>query len=97
MKTKSVNDKRRWEDVWSDRLPKTRKKIERIKGKWGNEGETEQLPTRGEAQSGPVKTPYYEVYESYKKDAEDAVSKETIPPAYKQPVKDYFDSLKPNP
>ena len=97
MKTKGAKDTRRWEDVWSDRLPKTRQKIDRVKGKWGNEGETEQLPTRGEAQNGPVKTPYYEVYESYKKDAEDAVSKETIPPAYKQPVKEYFESLKPNP
>jgi hypothetical protein len=89
-------DKRRWEDVWSDRLPETQKKISRITGKMGNEGEMEQLPTRSEAQGGPVKTPYYEVYESYKKDAEDAVAKDTVPPAYKQPVKQYFDSLKPN-
>jgi hypothetical protein len=24
------------------------------------------------------------------------VSREVVPPAYKQPVKDYFDSLKPD-
>jgi hypothetical protein len=88
-------DSRRWGDVWSDRLPKTQKKMDRITGKMGNNGEVEQLPTRTEAEGGPVRTPYYDVYESYKKDAEDAVSKEVVPPAYKQPVKEYFDSLKP--
>jgi hypothetical protein len=81
--------------VWSDRLPKTRKKIDRVTGKYGEEGEVDQLQTRTEAQGGPVTTPYYEVYESYKKDAEDAISKEAVPPAYKQPVKEYFESLKP--
>jgi hypothetical protein len=94
-KSKRTGDKRRWEDVWSDRVPATRKKIDRVQGKYGEEGETEQLPTKTEAKGGPVKTPYYEVYESYNKDAEDAVSKEKIPPAYKQPVKDYFESIKP--
>lgn len=95
IKSKRTGDKRRWADVWSDRVPATRKKIDRVQGKYGEEGETEQLPTRTEAKGGPVKTPYYEVYESYKKDAEDAVSKEAVPPAYKQPVKDYFESIKP--
>ena len=94
-KSNRTGDKRRWMDDWANRLPKTQKNVSRINGKWGKEGETEQLQTRGEAQNGPVKTPYYEVYESYKKDAEDAISKEVVPPAYKQPVKDYFDSLKP--
>jgi hypothetical protein len=93
---KRTGDKRRWEDVWSDRLPATRKKIDRVQGKYSDDGEMEQLPTKTEAKGGPVKTPYYEVYESYKKDAEDAVNKDTVPPAYKQPVKDYFESIKPN-
>jgi hypothetical protein len=92
---KGSGDKRRWQDVWSDRLPKPQSKITRVKGKYGPDGEVEKLPTRTEAQGGPVTTPYYEVYESYKKDAEDAISKESVPPAYKQPVKEYFDSLKP--
>jgi hypothetical protein len=94
-KSKRTGDKRRWEDVWSDRVPATRKKIDRVQGKYGEEGETEQLPTRTEAKGGSAKTPYYEVYESYNKDAEDAVNKEKVPPAYKQPVKDYFESIKP--
>ncbi|MBV9866622.1 MAG: hypothetical protein JO316_14805 [Abitibacteriaceae bacterium] len=54
------------------------------------------MQTQGDSQGGQVKTPYYKVYESYKKDAEDAVSKDVVPPEYKQPVKDYFDSLKPD-
>ncbi len=94
-KSKRTGDKRRYADVWSDRLPKTHKQIDRLKGKWGSEGDMEQLPTKGDAKGGPVKTPYYDVYESYKHDMEDAVGRDTVPPAYKQPVKDYFESLKP--
>ncbi|PQV63195.1 hypothetical protein B1R32_11420 [Abditibacterium utsteinense] len=94
-KSERTGDKRRYEDVWSDRLPKTRAKIDRIKGKWGGSGEIEQMPTKGEGKGGQVKTPYYEVYESYKRDAEEAVGRENVPPAYKQPVKDYFESIKP--
>ncbi len=96
-KSKSLRtgDKRRYEDVWSDRLPKTRAKIDRVTGKWGGSGEIEQMPTKGEGKGGQVKTPYYEVYESYKRDAEEAVGRESVPPAYKQPVKDYFESIKP--
>ena len=95
LKSRPSNDKRHWENVWSDRLPETQKKASRITGKMGSNGEMEQLPTRTEAKGSPVKTPYYEVYESYKRDAEDAVGKDNVPPAYKQPVRDYFDSLKP--
>ena len=95
LKAKRTGDKRRWQDVWTDRLPKTRQKIDRITGKLGDNGEMEQLPTKTEAKGGSARTPYYNVYESYKKDAEDAVAKDAVPPAYKQPVKNYFESLKP--
>ncbi len=94
-KSARTGDKRRYADVWSDRLPRPRAKIDRVKGKWGGNGEIEQMPTKGEAQGGQVRTPYYEVYESYKRDAEEAVGRESVPPAYKQPVKDYFESIKP--
>jgi hypothetical protein len=94
-KANRTGDKRRWGDVWSDRLPQTRQKMDRITGKMGDGGDVEQLPTQSEAKQDAVRTPYYDVYESYKKDAEDAISKESVPPAYKQPVKDYFESLKP--
>ena len=88
-------DHRRYEDDWSSRLPKTRAKIDRVKGKFGEGGETEQLPTKGEGKGGQAHTPYYDVYQSYKRDAEDAVGRESVPPAYKAPVKDYFESIKP--
>ena len=94
-KAKRTGDKRRWADVWSDRLPKTRKGLDKITGKMGANGEMEQLQTQTEAKGGKASAPYYDVYESYKKDAEDAVAREAVPPAYKQPVKDYFESLKP--
>ena len=94
-KSTRTGDKRRYADAWSAQLPSTQKNISKIKGKWGGGGEVEQLPTKGEAKGGQAQTPLYDTYQSYKKDAEDAVSRETVPPAYKQPVKDYFESIKP--
>ncbi|HEX8550724.1 MAG TPA: hypothetical protein VF681_04135 [Abditibacteriaceae bacterium] len=96
LKGAKSGDKRRWEDVWSDRLPPTQKNLSRINGKLGKGGEMQQLPTRTEAKGGPVKTPYYDVYESYRKDAEDAVNKDAVPPAYKAPVKEYFNEIRPD-
>ncbi len=94
-KSTRTGDHRRYEDVWSSRLPKPHSKVDRVKGKWGGSGEVEQLPTRGDGKGGQAHTPYYDVYESYKHDAEDAVGRESVPPAYKAPVKDYFESIKP--
>lgn len=94
-KSRRTGDKRRYQDAWSDQLPGTQKKISKIKGKWGGSGEVEQLPTKGEAKGGQAQTPLYDTYQSYKKDAEDAVSREVVPPAYKGAVKDYFESIKP--
>ncbi len=95
-KSKRTGDKRRYEDAWTDQLTATQKKLSKIKGKWGGSGEVEQLPTKGEGKGGQASTPLYDVSESYKKDAEDAVSRESVPPAYKQPVKDYFDTFNKN-
>ncbi len=95
VKSNRTGDKRRYEDEWSSSLPRPHSKIDRVKGKWGDSGEVEQLPTRGDGKGGQAHTPYYDVYESYKRDAEDAVGRETVPPAYKAPVKDYFESIKP--
>lgn len=46
---------------------------------------------------GPAKsaTPYYQVYQSSKKAAETTLDKENIPAAYKEQVKEYFDSIRP--
>ena len=95
LKMKRTGDLRRYADKWSDTLPATRKKLDKVTGKWGDSGEVDQLPTRGEGKGSQVKTPYYEVYEAAKRDAEDAVARESVPPAYKESVKDYFESLKP--
>ena len=95
-KSKRTGDKRRYEDAWTDQLTATQKKLSKIKGKWGGSGEVEQLPTKGEGKGGQASTPLYDVEQSYKKDAEDAVSRESVPPAYKQPVKDYFDTFNKN-
>ena len=91
-----TGDKRRWGDVWAPKLPATRKQKDRIFGKFDKKGDIEQIQVEGDPKGGPVKTPYYDVYGSYKKEADDAVGKEVVPPAYKQPVRDYFDSIKPN-
>lgn len=53
-------------------------------------GETKGAPDKAGASS----VPYYEVYSDYKKSAEKALSKEEVPPAYRKPVKDYFESLR---
>lgn len=53
-------------------------------------GETKGAPDA----AGPSSVPYYEVYSDYKKSAEKALTKEEVPPAYRKPVKDYFESLR---
>ena len=58
-------------------------------------GEAEQWQTQGEVRGGTARTPYYDVYESYKRDAEDAIARENVPPAYRDSVKEYFDRVKP--
>ena len=95
-KSTRTGDKRRYEDAWTDQLTATQKKLSKIKGKWGGSGEVEQLPTKGEGKGGQASTPLYDVGQSYKKDAEDAVSRDSVPPEYKQPVKDYFDTFNKN-
>lgn len=52
-------------------------------------GESKGAPTL----TSPASVPYTDVYSSYQKAAESALSKERIPPAYRNRVKDYFSSL----
>ncbi|MHB0911834.1 MAG: hypothetical protein ACYC2Y_00125 [Armatimonadota bacterium] len=52
-------------------------------------GETMGVPDT----AAPSTVPYTEVYSEYRKAAEDALSKENVPPAYRKRVKDYFSSL----
>lgn len=43
--------------------------------------------------ASPATVPYTDVMSNYKKAAETALSKEKVPPAYRNRVKDYFSSL----
>ena len=52
-------------------------------------GETKGAPDT----AAPASVPYTAVFPSYKKAAENALSKERVPAAYRKRVKDYFDSL----
>jgi len=61
-------------------------------------GESGQVFSAGESKGAPTASssasvPYTDVYSNYKKSAENALSKEKVPPAYRNRVKDYFSSL----
>lgn len=58
-------------------------------------GETPAFVTRGAPDVVPSSVPSAEVYLQYRRVAESALQRETVPPEYKQPVKRYFDSIKP--
>ena len=58
-------------------------------------GETPAFVTRGAPDVVPSGAPGYDVYLQYRRAAESALQRETIPPEYRQPVKRYFDSIKP--
>jgi hypothetical protein len=68
----------------------------KIPGQIGDSGEAYSVSILGEPdQPGKAKVPYYEVYSDYQKSAESALDREEVPPAYRDKVKDYFTSLKP--
>lgn len=61
-------------------------------------GESGMVFSAGETTGAPdsntgASVPYTEVVSDYKKAAESALSKEKVPPAYRNRVKDYFSSL----
>ncbi len=58
-------------------------------------GETPAFVTRGAPDAVQSGAPSYDVYIQYRRAAESALQRETIPPEYRQPVKRYFDSIKP--
>lgn len=58
-------------------------------------GETPAFVTRGAPDVVPSSAPSMEVYLQYRRAAESALQRETVPPEYRQPVKRYFDSIKP--
>lgn len=64
----------------------------------GAVGESGMVFAAGETTGAPDKAasatvPYTDVLPNYRKAAENALSKEKVPPAYRKRVKDYFSSL----
>lgn len=68
----------------------------RIQGRLGDKGEISSMQVMGAPdQPGQTQVPYYEVYSHYSKAAESALEREEVPAPYRQRVKSYFDSLRP--
>lgn len=66
-----------------------------VPGVAGGPGESPAFVTRGAPDAVSSSTPDMEVYLQYRRAAESALQRETVPPEYRQPVKKYFDSIKP--
>jgi hypothetical protein len=68
----------------------------RIPGQQGEKGESYSIQVLGAPdQPGKAKVPYYQVYSDYRKAAEHALDREDVPGPYRQRVRTYFESLKP--
>lgn len=70
-------------------------KLTHVPGVASGPGETPAFVTRGAPDVVPSSAPSVEVYLQYRRAAESALQRETVPPEYRQPVKRYFDSIKP--
>jgi hypothetical protein len=67
-----------------------------IPGQQGDKGEAYSIQVLGAPdKSGKSQVPYYRVYSDYSKAAEHALDREEVPGPYRDRVKDYFESLKP--
>jgi len=51
---------------------------------------------RGAPQRQSASAPYFEVYDSYAREAEDALTREDIPRSYQKQVRDYFRAIQPD-
>ena len=67
----------------------------RIQGQ-DNAGREMVTPVRGAPERQPSTAPYYEVYEAYAQDAEEALAREEIPRSHAQQVREYFRSIQPD-
>lgn len=68
----------------------------KLPGQVAEEGLTVSVPTQGAPEgSPPSSVPYYQVYEEYHRAAESALQREEVPPAYREQVRGYFESLQP--
>ncbi len=70
-------------------------KFTQVPGVASGPSETPAFVTRGAPDAVSSGTPSYDVYIQYRRAAESALQRETVPPEYRQPVRRYFDSIKP--
>jgi hypothetical protein len=68
----------------------------RVSGRPGDKGDAYSLQILGAPDKrDKARVPYYRVYSDYAKAAENALSREDVPGPYRERVKTYFESLKP--
>ena len=84
----------RFERIYAPERIASQRVDTQVKGKRGK-GQSDYTTVRGAPEAGSAAQPYYEVYSNYRHAAEDALSKEDVPAAYKKQVRDYFESLRP--
>lgn len=69
---------------------------ERVSGQKNEGGRELTTPVRGAPEKQPSMAPYYEVYEAYATDAEEALNREDIPRSHERQVREYFKSIQPD-
>ncbi|MBI3948559.1 MAG: hypothetical protein HY321_21785 [Armatimonadetes bacterium] len=84
----------RFESIYAPKRVASRRLDTQVKGKRG-QGKSDYTTLRGAPDPSSASRPYYDVYASYQRVAEDALSKEDVPATYKKQVRDYFNSLRP--
>lgn len=87
--------------ITSDSMKKYLQKVAKVApntkatGKRSKPSDDLTIITKGDPDPTNAATPYYQAYQSSKKAAESTLNKENIPAAYKEQVRDYFNSIRP--
>ncbi len=67
----------------------------RVRGQ-RNPGRSIEMSVRGAPDRQPAMAPYFEVYDAYAQEAEDALTREDIPRSHQRQVREYFRSIQPD-
>jgi hypothetical protein len=67
----------------------------KVAGTRSQNGNELQMSMTGDPDGARSTSPYYQVYQTSKRQAESSLDKESIPATYKKQVRDYFDSIRP--
>lgn len=93
MRPKSSGNKKDW-GTDEGKIYDSKNKIDPVKGHMGKDGEVNPIgEVRLPPQAGRSAMPKFSVTPSEHRAAEDALAKEPVPPAYREHVREYFDSL----